>query len=252
LGQYVGKESLENVYTFFGAECLHHLSRVACGLDSIFIGESEIQGQVRAAYNRVPKDQLSGELHFAFQRALHTGKIIRNKLPVANEDVCSHVFAAVDRYLRSVSSPSVLCVGASSINSKIAKLLSASSYRVVVANRTQERALKLASSIGGDVLPWEELEKWTTFPCVICATRCPYYLLPDGVPSSSQLLVDLGLPRNIDPQLSSSTRTLLNIESFAPTRQQKVHEIERCISSRVTHEYDVLCRKAERIDCVGN
>lgn len=237
----IGSPSTCCLFAFFGAECLHHLSRVVCGFDSVFQGESEIQGQVRDAYERAKVQNLSHELHFAFQRALHVGKVMRRQLLPLKENLGTQVVASVSHF--PLSRPSVLCVGASTINKEIAKSLSAASFDVTIANRTNSRAEEFAQSIGATVLPWEDLHRWTTFPCVICAARSPYYVLPLVPHDKAQLLVDLGLPRNVDPQLSSQGCTVLHIDSFKPLYHQQFDQVEAELIGRTKKEYASLCRR---------
>ena len=98
----VGHDALCHLYTFFGLECFHHLGKVVSGLDSLFVGETEIQGQVRAAYEAAREQQaLPKELHFLFQRALHTGKVVRERiqLPVY-QGLCEQVSLLASQHMK--------------------------------------------------------------------------------------------------------------------------------------------------------
>ncbi len=240
----VGHDALCHLYTFFGLECFHHLGKVVSGLDSLFVGETEIQGQVRAAYEAAREQQaLPKELHFLFQRALHTGKVVRERiqLPVY-QGLCEQVSLLASQHMKEVGSPSALVIGTSTMNRAIAHSLKKTSTEVTIVNRTDQRARDFASEIGGEAILWEELPRlWCQFPCVIAATRSSEYLLRTSDHSASsalQLLIDLGVPRNIDPALSSPTRRIVNIESFTPSQ-----EIESVLSTRSWNDYLRLAQR---------
>lgn len=245
LREAVDHTILCQMYTLFGLECVHHLAKVVSGMDSLFAGETEIQGQVRAAYEAARQaTPLPKELHLLFQRALHTGKVIRRRTAVPPcHGLYDQVLSLVTRHMKEVMRPAVLLVGASAVNCALAHALKDMSLEITVANRTEEKAQALASEIGGHLLPWHQLSRlWCQFPCVITAARSSEYLLSQSNSSSSllsQLLIDLGVPRNIDPSLSSQARRIVNIESFAPSR-----DIDEILTARSQHDYLRLSQQA--------
>jgi glutamyl-tRNA reductase len=225
------------LYTFFGLECFRHLGRVVAGLDSLFIGETEIQGQVKAAYEEArTKKSLSPELHFLFQRSLRTGKVLRSGMPSPlDSGLCEQVAQLVVDYVHDADEPSTLLVGTSMINRRLAKMLAMHGVQVTYVNRTFERAREAASEIGGQALPWTELvATWTRFPCVVAATRSPDYVLRSQGEMSAhrQLLIDLSVPRNIDPALAAKHRCIVNIDAFTPT-----HKVEEALSGRSRDDF---------------
>jgi glutamyl-tRNA reductase len=244
LRKVAGDDVVSHLYTFFGLECFHHLGKVVSGLDSIFVGETEIQGQVKATYDMARKAGfLPQELHFLFQRALHTGKIVRGRMETPQyQGLCDQVSHLVSSHMKAVSHPSVLLIGTSMINTTIAHFLKATPTTITISNRTNERAKVLASDIGGQTLSWDDLPRlWCHFPCVIAATRSQDYLLRSSNTSTTlpfQLLIDLGVPRNIDPALASPERTIVNIEAFKPTQA-----IENELSERSWKDYMCLAQR---------
>jgi glutamyl-tRNA reductase len=210
------------LFTLFGAECLYHLGKVSSGLDSVFVGETEIQGQVKEAYESARKNHpLSKELHFLFQKALHTGKEIRGLTQGPDHNTFTEeVVQLVTNHLKT-QSHHVLLIGSSMTNWRIGSALVKTGIPISISNRTEENAENFAHKIGGRVLPWCMMEeKWHHFPCVITATKSTEYLLRSGkAPDTHQLLIDLGMPRNIDPSLASTDRKLCNIESFKPSKK---------------------------------
>lgn len=244
LRKVAGDDVVSHLYTFFGLECFHHLGKVVSGLDSIFVGETEIQGQVKAAYDTARKSGfLPQELHFLFQRALHTGKVVRNTMELPeHQGLCEQVLLLVTNHMKTVDQPSILLIGTSMVNTTLARSLQATKADITISNRTNERAKALASDIGGHMLSWDDLPRlWCRFPCVIAATRSEDYLLRSSTTSMTlpcQLLIDLGVPRNIDPALACPERTIVNIETFKPTQA-----IENVLSERSWKDYLCLTQR---------
>ena len=243
-----GVERSCHLYTFFGLECFRHLGRVVAGLDSLFVGETEIQGQVKAAYEEArTKKELPSELHFLFQRSLRTGKVLRGRTPLPfDSGLCEQVTKLIVDHILAVNNLSVLLVGTSMINRRLARILAEREVPVTYVNRTFEHALHVAEEIGGEVVPWAELSmKWPLFPCVVTATRSPDYVLhplqTEAKAPPPQLLIDLGVPRNIDPALATEHRRVVNIDAFAPS-----YEAEEVLSNRSWRDYGVLATRIER------
>jgi len=245
LCQQLGDQVASVTFTLFDRMCMHHLFRVVAGLDSVFVGETEVQGQVKQAYESAKRMQsLPYALHFLFQRALHFGKKARTRCSsyqMPRETLCSSVVHTVLSYVeRKECSPSVLCFGASTMNVEIAKSLHSYGVDVTVTNRTEDRAISLSQEVGVRVLPWDQRVLWQDFPCVISSVRSPYYLLTprENGSETSQLLIDLGVPRNIDPHVASSHRRIMGIEMFQPAGSSPgFQEVEQLLASMLDREY---------------
>jgi glutamyl-tRNA reductase len=241
-----GSESSCHLYTFFGLECFRHLGRVVAGLDSLFVGETEIQGQVKASYEEARKSkELSPELHFLFQRSLRTGKVLRSSVQLPSDNgLCEQVTKLIVDHVRAVNDPSVLLIGTSMINQRLARVLAERELRITYVNRTFDHAHHVAEEIGGAVVPWAELPtKWSFFPCVVAATRSSDFVIRPNGPLPTplpQLLIDLGVPRNIDPALATENRRVVNLDAFTPS-----NEAEEVLYSRSWRDYGALAARAE-------
>ncbi len=239
----------EYLYTFFGQECVHHLGRVVCGLDSLFCLETEIQGQVKRAYELARKKaSLPKPLHILFQRALHIGKIMRRAFSPPQENLSDCVVDAVSSYLVHRGQNTALLIGASSINLQIAQRLQKEKIVVTCANRTKTSAEKFAKKIGAATLSWNLIQNTHChFPCIISATRSPEYLITEKQTfSRPQLFIDLGVPRNIDPSISSSLTEVMNIEAFLPiSHSTSILQLERMVSRRSKQEFFSLSNKCQ-------
>jgi glutamyl-tRNA reductase len=217
----IGQENLCCLYTFFREDCFSHLIQVTSGLDSLFVGETAIQAQVKNSYLSVSKTRtLCKELHSLFQKALHKAKIIRSTIvPKQEKTLTDLVVQCVLSHIRIQKDPKVLFIGTSMINRSIAAAMSPLKIPTAITNRTIEKTTLFASDLGATSLPWELLEDlWCDYSCVIAATRASECLLKDSerILPKKQILIDLSIPRNIDPQLSLKQRVVLNIDSFMP------------------------------------
>lgn len=209
----------QKLYSFFEGDCFKHLARVATGLDSAILLETEIQGQVKLAYEKALRiKHLPKEMHFLFQKCLKIGKQVRSTLSFsrAMPEVDSGVFQAVQTHLQDLSKSRVLFVGASEINLKVLRFFKQQNFAsLTLCNRSLARAKEIASNEGVELIAWEELSNWHDFDVVIVATKHPDYLLTHQTTSQKpRVLIDLAVPRNIDPALADSGAALYNIDQL--------------------------------------
>lgn len=213
----------QKVYSYFGHDCLHHLCRVTAGLDSAIVAETEIQGQVRAAYEHASSHvSLPSEMHYLFQKALKIGKQVRATLSIGRgmPDLEHAVYNVGSHLFKTPQKKRILFVGASDINQKIlAFLRSKNMHDITICNRSPERAQAIASHYQTAVLEWQQIADWHQYDWVIFGTKAPDHLIrPRDLPGSSvshKLIIDLCVPRNVDPKLAHDPRiTLMNIDQI--------------------------------------
>lgn len=230
----------QKVYSYFGHDCFLHLSRVTAGLDSAIVAETEIQGQVKAAYEQAVKHiTLPGELHYLFQKALKIGKQIRTDLPMGRgmPDVEHAIFNAGIGVFKTPQEAKILFVGASDINRKILSFLKSKNiHDISICNRTVDRAHAIAEEYQVRPLNWNNLSGWHEYNWVIFGTKAPEYLIKHSdLPSqkfSQKLIIDLCVPRNVEPILGLAPGiTLLNID-----------QINRILNARKQHMTQTLNR----------
>lgn len=206
----------QKLYSFFGIDCFLHLSRVAGGLDSALIGETEIQGQVRTSYETAKLSaSLPKELHFLFQKALKNGKLLRSLLPKRAEGIEELIFSIGKERAGELSQIKVLVIGASQINLKILRYLKQRKVQLTLMNRTEEKGVKLANELEIPFLPLSALSSWKEFDWIISGTKAATPLLTltekEALPSP-KLLFDLSVPRNIAG--SNRHATLFHIDDL--------------------------------------
>lgn len=218
LRNYLQPEDLYALYTFFGEECEKHLVNVTSGMDSFFLGETEIQAQVKKAYLSACFHKTVGkELHQLFQKSLHKSKEIRTKIIPKQQQTLSE--KVVEIIYETIQDKTVLFVGASMINKTIAHLLKEST-KLYITNRSPENLYSFSQEYGAEPLPWEQLPSfWGSFSCVITATRSSGYIIKDSpdITESPQLLIDLSVPRNIDQNLKKKRPFFFDLEQVFAT-----------------------------------
>ena len=185
-----------------------HLFRVAAGLDSLVPGEGEIQGQVRSAYERGAVGPLLDRL---FRQALHTGKRVRTETAIGESpaSVASAAAALAAQVFGDLSGRRIVVIGAGKVGELAARnLVSRGAALSFVANRTVDRASSLAERFGGEALPLERLgEELADADVVVASTASRELILGGdeveralrGRKGRPLLLVDLAVPRDIDP-----------------------------------------------------
>jgi len=204
-------ELTQHLYVHYDGRAVQHLFTVACGLDSMVVGEPQILGQIRTALAGAQDHGTAGRaLNDAMQQALRVGKRAHSEtgLDRAGQSVVSVALEAAYKAL-GVEGPNnlrALIIGAGSMAGLAAASLNRAGVRhMVVANRTAERAEHLASQYNGGTVPIDEVvPALGEADLVIACTGAPGYvitgeMLNRAAHSHPVALVDLALPRDVDP-----------------------------------------------------
>lgn len=251
----------QKLYSFFNDDCFMHLCRVTCGLDSAIMLESEVQGQVKIAYEKSCYfSELPSDLHFLFQKSLRVGKKMRSAVPLGY-NICGleqAVFNTGKHFFKSIKEKSILFVGASDINLKILHfLMNKGAQNIALCNRTNKTASDFAEKYGIQTLSWDRLNEWHTYDWVILGTKSPEHLIAyQQMPQydlGQKLIIDLCVPRNIDPKIGRiSGVTLLNIDQInrmLKYRKRKIqsfiNESERLVEQFSEHQISIFKAKQE-------
>lgn len=234
LREEIPEEFDQKLYSYFGFDCFYHLARVTSGLDSAIIAESEIQGQVKTAYETATSYiQLPLEMHYLFQKSLKIGKQVRSDIPLKPglPDLEDAIFQTVFYFFKQQDPIRILFVGTSSINEKVLTFLQTKNCgHITICNRSLEAAEEFSSKYGVQQLQWSNLSNWHAYDCVIFGTKSTDFLIDNqNVPvnlSNEKLIVDLCVPRNVHPAVTSNPKiTLLNIDQInrrLKIRKQKI------------------------------
>jgi len=250
-------------------DAARHLFRVAAGLDSMVLGESEITAQVKQAYLAAHACGTTGAvLNRLFQKALHSAKVIRARTRVAEGQASiGSVVVTLARQIfgGELRDRDVLLWGAGKAAEATARHLIKAGVRTLwIVNRTQTKAQDLASLCQGGWLSWERARGHLAHVDIaIVCTQAPHYVIDqadlDAVAaqrgSRPLCLIDLAVPRNVDPAITRQAGThLYNIDDLQAvahgalaTRQQELARCETLIQEQVGHF--VRWRSEEVIPC---
>ncbi len=199
-----------------------HLMRVASGLDSLVLGEPQILGQVKKAHADSSRDHaLSSELERMFQKTFSVAKRVRTETEIGASAV-SVAFAACSlarQIFESLSSVNVLLVGAGETIELVARHLREHSVRkLIIANRTRERAQLLADEVGAEVIGLADIEtRLADADIIISSTASPLPIIGKGMVERAlkarrnqpMLLVDIAVPRDVEPEVGKLANAYL-------------------------------------------
>jgi glutamyl-tRNA reductase len=210
----------QRLYSYFGLNCFLHLARVTAGLDSAVVGETEIQGQVKVAYEAARRRaSLPNDLHRLFQKSLQIGKRVRTQVRLDQQSPTLEeiVVRAAEQATEDFYSCRLLFVGASEVNLRVLeRVLALGAKNVTLCNRTAEKGSSLAAQWGIQPLAWSRLDRWLEYDVAIFATKSPVPLIwaHEWRPRwPLPLLIDLSVPRNVDPALAHFAR-IINIDAL--------------------------------------
>lgn len=247
LREEVEEEFDHKLYSYFGVDCFSHLARVTLGLDSAIIAETEIQGQVKLAYETTSDyHSLPGDIHFLFQKALGIAKKLRAELQLGRGmPNLEHAILQTGKHLfKKPEEARLLFVGASDINQKILAFLKNKNFQnISLCNRSDDYGQTLAKQHDLKYVCWSEFNRWVDYDWIIFGTKSPDYLLSHEqikhTAISPKLLMDLCVPRNIDPKIGQDPRiTLLNIDQInrlLKIRYRRMTHLLEQAEERVTH-----------------
>lgn len=212
------------LYSYFGSDCFSHLVRVTAGLDSAIIAETEIQGQVKNAYEQsIQYQSYPKEMHALFQKSLGIAKKIRSELQLGRgmPNLEHAIYSTGKHFFKTPENQSVLFVGASDINQKILCFLANKGIsNISLCNRSPEKSLELKQKFSINILEWDHLNTyWNHFDWIIFGTKATHFLIKGdssaNVTSNNKLIMDLSVPRNVDPLLGKHSHiTLMNIDQI--------------------------------------
>lgn len=235
----------------FQRAAVRHLFRVSAGLDSMILGETQILGQVKEAYERACAAGTAKQIsHALFQRAFRAGKRVHTETGI-NDKPASVSYAAVELargIFGGLRDRAVLVVGAGEMSElTLRHLYEYGARRILVANRTRERARLMADKFEGEVLEFRELDReLDRADIVISSTGAPHYIFyPRRVEEAMQrrgnrklFFIDIAVPRDVDPAVGQAEGVYLydiddlqevvdaNFEERRAAAQQGEHIIE--------------------------
>lgn len=223
------------LYSFFGFDCFMHLARVTAGLDSAIIAESEIQRQVKVAYEQTMVNySLPSCMHYLFQKSLKLGKKVRSDFSFAQNQVSIPKILFQIKEVVHRPDVSILFIGNSEINRKVIDYFKRKGLKnLTLCTRNPDSARQIFEHDELKLLPWDKISSWQDYPIVICGSNAPHCLIDSPTENlQTRLIFDLSVPRNVHPSLSRHPRLiLLNMEQLTglivKQQEKNLQEIER-------------------------
>jgi glutamyl-tRNA reductase len=254
-------------YRYEEEKCTQHLFRVTSGLDSMVVGESEILGQAKKAYEAARMTNAVGPyLHRLFQRAFRVAKLVRTHTDI-NRGLVSVGSVAVDlaqRIFGNLGACKVLVLGAGETSERTARaLVSRGVNDLRVSNRSPERAQDLARAVGGRAVPFDE---WPTQCCEIdilvtsTSSETPLLGRENLAPMLHErvdrplFVIDIAVPRDVDPAVNEMEGVYLydidSLQSVADQslalRRQQIAAAEKIIAEHVAQFSAAISRGLNR------
>jgi glutamyl-tRNA reductase len=204
-----------------GRDAVHHLFRVAASLDSLVVGEPQILGQVKTAFELAREAGTTGRwLERGLSRALHAAKRVRTETHIGEGQV-SIASTAVDlarHIFEDLAGKTTLLVGAGEMAEAAARLLQRHGARLVVVNRSPERARALAEEMGGTSRPFAELRaSLVDADVVVSSTSARGFVIDREMVAGARkarrgrslFLIDIAVPRDVEPSVNELDDTYL-------------------------------------------
>ncbi|UZE92184.1 MAG: glutamyl-tRNA reductase [Methanosarcinales archaeon] len=218
-------------------ESLQHLFRLASGLESMIIGEDQILGQVKEAFNSAKSLGTTGKiLGMTFRKAINVGKRVRTETGV-NKGSVSIGSAAVDlaeQILGTLKHKNVLIIGAGEMATLVAKALSERDISaIVVSSRTHEHALELARELGGKAIHFENFVDYIPVSdVIISATSAPHFVITKEMMEKvvdkldkKIIIIDIASPRDVEDSVAEIPNVELhNIDSLKSIRDANLEK----------------------------
>ena len=224
-------------------EVARHLFRVVCGLESAIIGERAVQGQVKEAYMTAQQSQkLSTGLHKLFESALQVGKRVRTETQISHGAV-SHSLVAIEIIEQeqvNLQDARITIIGVNKLTEEIIKFLQNKKAKLVfLANRTEEKARRMAEPFGIDVFRLEDKHNFLKdTDILISATSASEAIIQpeDLTPGRPLLAIDLAFPRDINPTVGE----MPNVKLY------NLHDVEQKVKDNISVREDEV-QKAEQM-----
>jgi glutamyl-tRNA reductase len=251
----------KHCYHLTGPAAIKHVFRVTSSLDSMVVGEPQITGQIKDAFQRAQEAAAVGHtLTRLMNRAFAVAKRVRNETGIGSNAV-SISFVAVElarKVFEDLNGMTVMLVGAGEMAELAAKhLINCGAGRILIANRTHENAVALSKEMNGEAVPFDEFEKrLAETEILICSTGASQFLIrPDHIRRALEarrnrpiLLVDISVPRNIDPAIGRLDNAFVfdvdDLESIAEAnraeREREALRAEEIIEMEVERFVAVL------------
>lgn len=243
---------LESVQVSTGRDAVVHLLKLTSGLDSLVVGEDQIIGQVRRAFEYSKSNRYaSANLGVVFGRALKVGGRVRNATGInkGNVSIASIAVNLADEYVDDLKANKVMLIGSGEAASLVAKVLKKRGVDFMITSRTYDRARSFSETVAGTPVPFDTaLGMFHEVDLIFVASTAPYFLIPydrmeDAMKGrkSAIMIFDLSTPRTVDERVASIHGVkLVNmdqikelVEKNMRSRMKEVQAAEKIIDTEI-------------------
>lgn len=269
LGEWVSaaglsEKDLDSIEINRGKDAVVHLMRLASGLESLVVGEDQILGQVRRAYEFSRAHRYaSANLSVVFDRALKAGSRIRTATGInkGNVSIASVAVNLAEEYFDDLKNKTVLLIGTGEAGSLVAKVLQRRDVNFMIASRVPERAHAFADTVAGIPIAFDTaLEMLRIVDVIFTATMAPYRLITyERIENammdrkgerSSMMIFDLSNPRTVDERVATIRGVkLINMDQIAElvgknmrSRIKEVNSAEKLINDEMK-SFDTIMKR---------
>ena len=260
----LSEKDLDSIEINRGKDAVVHLMRLASGLESLVVGEDQILGQVRRAYEFSRAHRYaSANLSVVFDRALKAGSRIRTATGInkGNVSIASVAVNLAEEYFDDLKNKTVLLIGTGEAGSLVAKVLQRRDVNFMIASRVPERAHAFADTVAGIPIAFDTaLEMLRIVDVIFTATMAPYRLITyerienammdrkEG--RSSMMIFDLSNPRTVDERVATIRGVkLINMDQIAElvgknmrSRIKEVNSAEKLINDEMK-SFDTIMKR---------
>ena len=261
--KYQPSQTPQYFYAHAGREAVRHLFCVSCGLDSLVLGEKQILGQVKEAVERARKKTLLGKpFHILSNLAIRSGKKAHAETDISygGSSVSWAAVMMAEKLLGTLEGKSILLIGAGKMGElTMTHIRNKGFSNVYVMNRTESIACELAGEFNARPVGFCDIKEILSVVDVcICSVGAPHYIIEEQLIEKvmalrshrSLALIDISVPRNIDPRVARIDRVGLchidDLERVATEtmqkRQQAVEQVEKIIHSKIQEFYTKMSK----------
>jgi len=255
-------------YVLEGQEAVGHLFRVACGVDSLILGEKQIVGQIKEAVELSRQNlMLDKTFNILTNLVLETAKKARRETQIdfGGSSVSWASVMMAQNMLGTLQDKTVLILGSGKMGClAVEQLVKKGAKKIYIMNRTMETAQEVAKEIGGIAVPfWEMPDILPQADVCICSSSCPHYLIDRELVEKTMqrrageklVFIDISMPRNIDPKVAdvkgACLLTVDDLDRVVQDNMQKrliaAQQVERIVINKV-QEYYVVTNKIRLIE----
>jgi glutamyl-tRNA reductase len=260
----LSEKDLDSIEINRGKDAIVHLMRLASGLESLVVGEDQILGQVRRAFEFSRAHRYaSANLSVVFDRALKAGSRIRTATGInkGNVSIASVAVNLAEEYFDDLKNKTVLLIGTGEAASLVAKVLKRRDVNFMIASRVPERAHAFADTVAGIPIAFDTaLEMLRIVDVTFTATTAPYHLITyERIEnamtkrkgrSSSMMIFDLSNPRTVDERVATIRGVkLINMDQIAElvgknmrSRMKEVNSAEKLINDEMK-SFDTVIKR---------